>query len=117
MIPRSAPRDEKPAAWRCPPPPRFRAIAETSISSWLERSEMRRVGPVLARRLADQRDHLRALDRAQVVDDAFGERLLGAHLGEVVPQQVRDDEPAAVEQLRSSSARASSFSFANCTVS
>ena len=55
--------------------------------------------PLVAWRLADQRDHLRALDRAQVIDDPLRVRLLGADLGEVVPQQVRDDEPAAVEQL------------------
>ena len=76
------------------------AIAETSISSWLERSEIRRVGPLFARRLADQRDHLRALDRPQAVDDPLGVRLLGTDLGEVFAQQVGDDEPAALERVR-----------------
>ena len=45
MIRSTGSSDENPAACGCPPPPRFRAIAETSISSWLERSEIRRVGP------------------------------------------------------------------------
>ena len=36
---------EKPAACRCPPPPDLRAIAETSSSSMLDRSETRRDGP------------------------------------------------------------------------
>src|SRR5205823_2465095 len=54
--------------------------------------------PLLAGRLADQRDHLGALDRAQVIDDPFGERLLRTYFGEVVAYEVRDDEPAAVER-------------------
>ena len=74
---------ENPAAWRCPPPPDFRAIAETSTSSRLERSETRCAGPAVARRLADQRDHLGALDLAEVVDDPLRVRLLRARLGEV----------------------------------
>src|SRR5579871_366128 len=56
--------------------------------------------PFVPRRLADQRDHLRPFDRAQVVDDPFRERLLGADGGEVAAQQVRDDEAAALEHLR-----------------
>src|SRR6185503_863845 len=48
--------------------------------------------PLLARRLADQRDHLRALDRPQAVDDPFGVWLRGADLREVLAQQVGHDE-------------------------
>ena len=59
---------------------------------------------------------LGALDRAQVVDDSLRVRLGRADLGEVAAQQVRDDDPAALVAPRArSSARASSFSFANCT--
>ena len=36
---------EKPAACRWPPPPDARAIADTSSSSWLDRSETRCAGP------------------------------------------------------------------------
>ena len=99
------------------PPPASRAMAETSTSSWLERSEMRRAA-VVARRLADESDHLGPLDRAQLVDDALRVGLLRPDVAKVVLQQVRDDEPSAFEQLRTlERLRASSFSFANCTVS
>src|SRR6516165_1226438 len=50
------------------------------------------------RRLADQRDHLRALDRAQVVDDPFRVRLLGADGREVLLREVRDDQAPALVQ-------------------
>src|SRR5665213_4375455 len=56
--------------------------------------------PLVARRLANQRDHLRAFDRAQRVDDPLGVRLLGADVAEVVLQEVRDHEAPAFEQLR-----------------
>src|SRR5581483_2115598 len=36
--------------------------------------------PLVARRLADERDHLRAFDRAQVVDDSLGVRLFRTDL-------------------------------------
>src|SRR5215470_7140694 len=53
-----------------------------------------------ARRLADQRDHLRALDAPEVVDDPLRVRLLRADLGEVVLEQVAHDEPAALVDCR-----------------
>ncbi len=89
---------EKPAAWRCPPPPLCRAIADTSMSSAVVRRLTRRVGPSRGRRLADERDHVGSLDRPQVVDDALRERLLRARLREVLPQERRDDQaPAFVD--------------------
>ena len=60
----------------------------------------RRVGAVLRRRLADEGDDLGALDRAQVVDDALGERLLRPGRREVAPLEVGDDDPAALVDLR-----------------
>src|SRR5919197_2429576 len=56
--------------------------------------------PFIARRLADQGDHLRAFDRAEVVDNALRVRFLGADCAEVVLEEVRHDEPAALEELR-----------------
>ena len=76
------------------------AIADTSISS-LDGSQAdpaRRVGRL--GRLADRRRQLGPLDRAQVVDDPLGVLLPHAELVEVAPQQVRDDEPPAVVDLR-----------------
>src|SRR5262245_18768037 len=88
---------EKPAAWRWPPPwPEARAILETSISSAQAHASRR---PGAARRLADQRGHVCPLDGPQVVDDPLRVRLRCTDLGEVVPQQVRDDEAAALVDL------------------
>ena len=56
--------------------------------------------PFVARRLADQRDHVGALDGAQVVDDPLRVRLLRADVAEVVLEQERDHEPPALEELR-----------------
>ena len=50
--------------------------------------------------LADQGHEHRALARAQGVDDPLGERLLSPGIGEVGAQQVRDDEPPALEGAR-----------------
>src|SRR5581483_12204334 len=49
---------------------------------------------LVPRRLANERNHLRALDSAQGVDDPLRERLLRAHVCEVVAQEVRDDQTA-----------------------
>src|SRR5258708_4820440 len=48
--------------------------------------------PVVPRRLANERGELAALDRSQVVDDAFGVRLGGTHFREVGPDETRDDD-------------------------
>ena len=56
--------------------------------------------PIGARRLADQRGHVCALDRTQVVDDSLRVGLGRADVGEVAPQQIRDDKAAAVVDLR-----------------
>src|SRR5262249_47796936 len=56
--------------------------------------------PAAGRRLADEYRHVGALDRAQVVDDPLRVRLDRADLEEVAPQEVRDDESAAVVHLR-----------------
>ena len=92
--------DENPAACRCPPPPDARAIAETSTSSWRGAQRDPAGRPLVARRLADERDHLGAFDRAEVVDDPLGVRLLGADVPEVVLEEVRHDEPPSLEELR-----------------
>ena len=55
--------------------------------------------PLVAGRLADQRHHLGAFDGAQGVDDPLGVRLLRADLGEVVAEEIRDDDPAALVEL------------------
>ena len=57
-------------------------------------------GAVLRRRLADEGDDLGALDRAQEVDDALGERLLRPGGGEVAALEVGDDDAAALVDLR-----------------
>ena len=79
---------EKPAAWRWPPPPDARAIAETSTRSDDERSEILRASAAVARRLADQGGELDALDRTEHVDDALGVRLDRSDLAEVAPHEV-----------------------------
>src|SRR5438552_9513477 len=55
---------------------------------------------VLPRRLPNQHGHVRALDGAQVVDDAFRVRLRRADLGEVRADEVRDHDAAALVDLR-----------------
>src|SRR3954471_20967526 len=57
-------------------------------------------GAAIARRFADERDHLGSLHGAEVVDDPLRVRLLGSDVREILPQQVRDDETAALEELR-----------------
>ena len=54
----------------------------------------------VAGRLADERRDERALDRAEHVDDPLGVRLGRADRLEVVAQEVRDDDLAALEHLR-----------------
>src|SRR5437764_4538648 len=56
--------------------------------------------PVGAWRLADQHRHVGALDRSEVVDDPFRVGLGGSDVGEVRPQQVRDDDATAFVHLR-----------------
>src|SRR5262249_36000443 len=56
--------------------------------------------PLVALRLADERDHLGAIRRPQRVDEALRVRLLGTDVAEVVLEQVRHDEPPAFEELR-----------------
>ena len=56
--------------------------------------------PVRGGRLADQRGDLGALDRAQVVDDPLGIRLLRAGVLEVLALEVGDDERPSLEDLR-----------------
>ena len=56
-----------------------------------------RIGPG---RLTDERGQLGALDGTQEVDDALGVRLLRPDFREVGRKQVRDDDPAAVVDLR-----------------
>src|SRR5438132_10892717 len=51
-------------------------------------------------RLTDQSGHVRALDHPQVVNDPLRVRLGGTDVREVAPQQVRDDQPAAVVNFR-----------------
>src|SRR5579864_551544 len=68
------------------------------VAARAQRYAVRR--PVVARRLADEGDHLGALDLAQVVDDPLGVRLLSADVVEVAAHEVRDDESAAFEELR-----------------
>ena len=72
---------------------------------------------VLRRRLADQRRDLGALDRSQVVDDPFRERLLRAGRVEVRPLEVRDDDAAALVDLRVLERPGESLSFAKATFS
>ena len=98
----------KPAAWRWPPPLWARAMSETSTSPSVARSETFDVpGAALAGQLARERGDLRALHRAQVVDDPLGVGLLGAGLGEVLARQARERQAAVVEALHAGSARAS----------
>ena len=109
--------DEKPAAWRWPPPPALRGDRRDVdlVVARAQRDPARRA--FVARRLADQRDHLRALDRAQLVDDALRVRLLRADVGEVVLRRYETTRRPPSKSCARSSARASSLSFANCTVS
>src|SRR5215207_10887651 len=53
--------------------------------------------PVLSRRLADERGDLRALDRAEVVDDPFRIGLLRPDRVEVLPLEMRDDHSPTLE--------------------
>ena len=90
---------ENPAARRWPPPPPARAIADTSTrSSVARRRDLagRRAVGLLSRTSAGDR---RALDRAQVVDDALRVALVGAGGREVVARQVGEREQPAVEAL------------------
>ena len=90
----------KPAAWRCPPPLWARAISETSTAPSVARSDtFDAPRAVVSRQLAGERGDLRALHRAQVVDDPLGVGLLGARLGEVVARQARERQAAVVEAL------------------
>src|SRR5262249_55342951 len=56
--------------------------------------------PAGGRWLPDQGDELRALALAEEVDDPLRVGLLGPHLGEVRPQEVRDDEPSPLVDAR-----------------
>src|SRR5207249_2166174 len=56
-------------------------------------------GPLPPGRLPDERRHVGSLDRAEVVDDSLRVRLGDVELGEVAPEQVGDDEPAALVHL------------------
>src|SRR5437762_3960682 len=56
-----------------------------------------RRGAVLAEQVARERGDLRALDRAQVVDDALGVALLGAREAEVVAGEAGERQSALVE--------------------
>src|SRR5690348_6525720 len=49
--------------------------------------------------LPDQHRQLRSLDGAQVVDDPFGVGLGSAHLVEIGADEMRDDDPAALEHF------------------
>ena len=72
---------EKPAAWRWPPPPSLRAITLTSTSSAdARRLTLHHALAALLQLLAHQRRDDRALERADVVDDALGVVLVGAGL-------------------------------------
>ena len=90
---------EKPAAWRWPPPPLFpgdRGDVEVCLGR-PQADPVRR--PVRGGRLADQRCELGALDRAQVVDDPLGVRLLRARVVEVLALEVGNDHAASLEDL------------------
>ena len=92
---------EKPAARRCPPPPWARAITDTSTSSSVARSETL-CWPLRSplRELAHERRDLRALQRAQLVDDALGVALLGVGALEVLGAERRERQLAGVEALQ-----------------
>src|SRR5881394_1382644 len=68
-----------------------------SVISWIDASLEK---PAAARWLADQRDHLGPVDRAERVDHALCIGLGCAQLREVAPLEVRDHEPPALEYLR-----------------
>ena len=91
---------ENPAARLWPPPPKLRAIADTSTPSGCERSEPLRAAAAPRRELADERDELGAVDRAQVVDDALRVRLLRPGRLEVLAAELGDDDPAVGELRR-----------------
>ena len=91
---------EKPAACRCPPPPDFRAIAETSTAIVEERSEIFRAGLPSRGGSRISAASSRALDRAQDVDDALRVRLDRPDLAEVAAHEVRDDDPAVLVERR-----------------
>ena len=55
---------------------------------------------VLPGRLADEHRHVGTLDRAQEVDDPLGVGLGRADLGEIRAQEIRNDDPPALEHLR-----------------
>ena len=114
---RSAPRAasvvEKPAARRCPPPPCARAITDTSTSSSVARSETLRWprrSPL--GQLAHEHRDLRALHRAQLVDDPLGVAVLGARSARsprrsAPPASARRRRSAAVPQRERQQRRAS----------
>ena len=110
-------RSRSPAACRWPPPPRLRARSRRRRARRSRRAgRSAAAGPSRRGRLADQRHQLGALDRAQVVDDPLGVRLGRADLGEVARAagtRRRAGRPRST--CARSSARASSFSFANST--
>src|SRR4051812_42886538 len=68
------------------------------IDARAQRDAARRAA--VARRLADQRGELGALDGSEVVDDPLGVRLCGTDLREVRAHEVRDDDPPALEDPR-----------------
>ena len=78
----------------------MRAIAETSIPSAARAQAHATRRAVLGGRLADERDDLGTLDRAQVVDDPLGEGLLRPGRGEVRPLEVGDDQAPALVDAR-----------------
>src|SRR3954449_5351600 len=107
--------DEKPAACRCPPPPDWAAIADTSTSSWLERSEIRRAGPslrggsrvraTLSQPPTPRREAKRASEDgppppAEGVVGPRGVRPPGPAVAKIVLERGGDDEPTPLEQLR-----------------
>jgi hypothetical protein len=86
-------------------------MRDTSMRSSVARSEtLRRALAVSERSSRTEAGDRRALDRAQVVDDALGVALVRARLGVVRAREVRDGEQPAVEALDGVSPRASSSS-------
>ena len=98
-------RWRSPAARRCPPPPRARAIRETSMRSSVARSETLR-GRLAAELLAHEPGDRGALDRAQVVDDALGVALVGAGGAVVVARSGASRSAGRRRSARRWSARA-----------
>ena len=88
---------ENPAARLWPPPPKLRAISETSTPSGCDRSEPFRAVVAPGRQLAHERDELRAVDGPEVVDDPLRVRLLCAGRVEVLPPELGDDDPPVRE--------------------